>query len=110
MLPRQGLHHYQETPLKCCLKACALNARHASWDKTSGIPSCVSAGGAVVGYVGGVVMRMCMRYMRLHGSTPDRELNLSLAGAYLTFYIANAPCQSLPYPEQSSPDLDPHVP
>ena len=49
------------------------------------------AGGAIVGYAGGVAMRVCMRFMRLHGSTPARELGLSLAGAYLTFYIANAP-------------------
>ena len=51
----------------------------------------IDAGGAVVGYIGGIVMRVCMRFMRLHGSSPDRELALSLAGAYLTFYIANAP-------------------
>ncbi|KAK9866895.1 hypothetical protein WJX84_006646 [Apatococcus fuscideae] len=51
----------------------------------------LAVGGAVVGYIGGIVMRVCMRFMRLHGSSPDRELALSLAGAYLTFYIANAP-------------------
>ncbi len=40
-------------------------------------------------------MRICMHFMRLHGSEPARELGLSLAGAYLTFYIANAPREAL---------------
>ncbi|KAK9831565.1 hypothetical protein WJX74_000240 [Apatococcus lobatus] len=51
----------------------------------------LAVGGAIIGYIGGVAMRFAMRFMRRHGSSPDRELALSLAGAYLTFYIANAP-------------------
>lgn len=53
----------------------------------------LALGGVGVGLACGVLMHMLMRWMARTGTHTDVVLALTLAGGYLSFYVANAPCQ-----------------
>ncbi len=45
-----------------------------------------------IGLAFGIVMQYTLRILRRIGGTYDQQVGLTLAGAYLSYYTANAPC------------------
>ena len=45
-----------------------------------------------IGLAFGVIMQYTLRVLRHIGGTYDQQVGLTLAGAYLSYYTANAPC------------------
>lgn len=54
----------------------------------------VRAGGVVVGFVFGVATRILFKLMHRRGHKAPEQLALTVAMAYLCFYVANAPCMA----------------
>ncbi|KAK9828685.1 hypothetical protein WJX72_001519 [[Myrmecia] bisecta] len=51
----------------------------------------LAGGGLLIGLACGVVTRGLLKWMRQRGAKPPEELAITLAMAYLSFYLANAP-------------------
>ena len=63
-----------------------------------GLRMIVSAGGFVIGIVFGWLTRQILKIIKRSGHKAPEQLSLSVAMAYLTFYIANGPGRSpIPY-------------
>ena len=58
---------------KCCLALCA--------------------GGMLIGFGFGVAVRWLLRWMRQRDAGRDQQICLTLAVAYLSFYVANSPAE-----------------
>ena len=52
---------------------------------------CTCTGGAIVGLIFGLVTRLLLKVMHRRGHQAPEQLTLTVAMAYLCFYIANAP-------------------
>lgn len=55
--------------------------------------ACVSAGGMLIGLAFGVAVRWLLRWMRQRDAGRDQQICLTLAVAYLSFYVANSPAE-----------------
>ena len=51
------------------------------------------AGGVLIGLAFGVAVRWLLRFLRRRDAGRDQQICLTLAAAYLSFYIANSPAQ-----------------
>lgn len=51
----------------------------------------LSVGGALIGYAFGVATRYLLKWLQNRGAKPPQELAITLAMAYLAFYVANSP-------------------
>ena len=56
---------------------------------------CWSAGGLLIGLAFGAATRLLLKLMHRKGHKVPEQLALTLAMAYLAFYIANAPCKRM---------------
>lgn len=53
------------------------------------------AGGLLIGLAFGLLTRLSLKIMHSKGHKAPEQLALTLAMAYLAFYIANSPCEHL---------------
>ena len=65
----------------CCLLRYLLQLMH------------VSAGGALIGFACAIATRLILKWMHRRGHKAPEQLALTVAMAYLAFYIANGPCE-----------------
>lgn len=54
---------------------------------------CMSAGGALVGFACAIATRLILKWMHRRGHKAPEQLALTVAMAYLAFYLANGPCK-----------------
>ena len=53
----------------------------------------VIAGGALIGFACAIATRLILKWMHRRGHKAPEQLALTVAMAYLAFYIANGPCE-----------------
>ncbi len=54
----------------------------------------LASGGVVLGLAFGVLTRLVLRLMHRRGHKAPEQLALIVGMAYLSFYVANGPCES----------------
>lgn len=53
----------------------------------------MGAGGALVGFACALATRLILKWMHRRGHKAPEQLALTVAMAYLAFYLANGPCK-----------------
>lgn len=51
------------------------------------------AGGALIGFACAIATRLILKWMHRRGHKAPEQLALTVAMAYLAFYLANGPCK-----------------
>ena len=53
------------------------------------------AGGAAIGIAFALATRLVLKWMHRRGHKAPEQMALTVAMAYMTFYVANGPCECL---------------